>query len=405
MAITKISAESRWKIISSSFILGPNAVVRELIDNSIDGGAKNIYIDIDSKTVGCEYICVRDDGSGIDYEDRPQMCLNHSTSKIKTMSDLSTLTALGFRGEALFLIASLSTEKGSMEVATKTQNDKIGERWYVNKDGSIQNNKRMKSSCNVGTIVTVRKLLGGLRARYLETSSKARKNIEELKYLLNHYSLNRRSIRFYFSLVSLDKNGTVTNKQVQQSLDTKLTKIRALSSLLRLRKPIDMNFKMNENLKINDNVSLEVILPTMHIESDIVNVKKPLRFLSLNNRAMSLQLGLGHSINKLINSVYRSFKMLDPIAWYININCDGKLADINIEPEKNDVLIKDLDLLLEEIKSTLTDYVVAACGISDDRSFNKTKSGSQFNYNENHELLHSRLEEAYTCLLYTSRCV
>lgn len=193
-----------------------------------------------------------------------------------------------------------------MEVATKTQNDKIGERWYVNKDGSIQNNKRMKSSCNVGTIVTVRKLLGGLRARYLETSSKARKNIEELKYLLNHYSLNRRSIRFYFSLVSLDKNGTVTNKQVQQSLDTKLTKIRALSSLLRLRKPIDMNFKMNENLKINDNVSLEVILPTMHIESDIVNVKKPLRFLSLNNRAMSLQLGLGHSINKLINSVYRS---------------------------------------------------------------------------------------------------
>lgn len=86
--------------------------------------------------------------------------------------------------------------------------------------------------------------------------------------------------------------------------------------------------------------------------------------------------------------------MLDPIAWYININCDGKLADINIEPEKNDVLIKDLDLLLEEIKSTLTDYVVAACGISDDRSFNKTKSGSQFNYNENHELLHSRLEEA-----------
>lgn len=103
MAITKISAESRWKIISSSFILGPNAVVRELIDNSIDGGAKNIYIDIDSKTVGCEYICVRDDGSGIDYEDRPQMCLNHSTSKIKTMSDLSTLTALGFRGEASFV--------------------------------------------------------------------------------------------------------------------------------------------------------------------------------------------------------------------------------------------------------------------------------------------------------------
>ncbi|CCD24996.1 mismatch repair protein MLH2 NDAI_0E01800 [Naumovozyma dairenensis CBS 421] len=387
MAIKEISTNSKWKIVSSSFILGPTSVVHELLDNSVDSGATTIYIDVDSKTGGCEYISVKDNGSGVEKDDRSVMCLNHTTSKIENFEDLSNLSSLGFRGEALFMIANLCTDKGSMEIATRTENEPIGEKWFVQKNGSILNDKRYKTSYGTGTTITVRKLLGGLRARYIDMSEKSRKSIDEIKQMINHYSLNYRSIRFCFSLVSLDKNGKITQKQLQQSMDIKLSKVRALSFLLKLRKPIATNFIGFDKLEVNDKVSLEVILPTMRPESDIINVKKPLRFLSLNNRAMSLQLEIGHSINKLLNSLYKSFQMLNPIVWYINLNCDPKLIDFNIEPEKNDALFKDFDFILEQIKACLKEFIMDKLDIGEeeDRSLEfrntkplpETETGSQ----------------------------
>lgn len=121
MTIHQLSPESQWKIVSSSFIYGPVAAVRELLDNSIDSGAKKVFIDVDSTTGGCEYISVKDDGSGVDIIDRPSMCLEHTTSKMSSLGDISILTTLGFRGEALFLLSNLCNQKGSMQVETKLQ--------------------------------------------------------------------------------------------------------------------------------------------------------------------------------------------------------------------------------------------------------------------------------------------
>lgn len=252
MTIQQLSPDSQWKIVSSSFIYGPVAAVRELIDNSIDSGAKNIYVDIDSATGGCDYISVKDDGSGVDTNDRPSMCAHHTTSKISTLGDISILTTLGFRGEALFLLSNLCNQQGSMQVETKTVDDVIGERWLIDGGGAITNGKRYKISCPVGTTVILRKLLGGLRARYLEISSKPRKTFDELTYLINHYSLIHRDIRFFFSLVSLRKNGSVERKQTQDTLDSKISRARSLSLLAKLKKPVPVNFIVEEKLVVDE---------------------------------------------------------------------------------------------------------------------------------------------------------
>lgn len=350
MAIHEIETDSKWKILSSSFIVGPMAAVRELIDNSVDGNAKSIHISIDAKTGGCEYISVRDDGIGIDPTDREKMCLNHTTSKLATIDDLSTVSTLGFRGEALFLLASLSCEVGRMEIRTKCQDEKLGEKWFVYRDGSVKLETRKKIPNPTGTTVTIWNLLGGLKSRYIEHSKRARKTIDELKLLLSHYVLNFKDIRFNLELVSLNKNGSVASSQLQHSIASGLTKIRTLSLISKLRKPSSVNFVVLDDLEITDNIRLELILPTMSPESDVINVKQKIKFLSVNNRAISRSMAFGKAVDKVVNSVYKELGLLEPSVWYLNIICMTQLVDVNIEPEKNDILLYDEENTLKKVK-------------------------------------------------------
>ncbi|SMN18824.1 similar to Saccharomyces cerevisiae YLR035C MLH2 Protein involved in the mismatch repair of certain frameshift intermediates and involved in meiotic recombination [Maudiozyma saulgeensis] len=353
MAIHKIETGSQWKITSGSFIYGPTTAIKELIDNSIDSGAKSIFIDVDSKTGGCDYFSVRDDGVGISEVDRSLLCLNHTTSKITTFDDLQNLSALGFRGEALFMLATLSAEIGSMQIMTRTKDDPIGTKWFVDVNGQVKTDSVSRSSTPPGTTITIRKLLGGLRSRDIEMRSNIRRTLEEIKYMINHYTLDFRNIRFNLSFVSLKKNGTVSTKNLQQSVTTNISKMRALSAILQLRKSVSLNFLEIKSLDINKHISIEMILPRMIINSDVIDYKKTMKFLSVNDRAMSLQLYFGKEVNRTINSIYRDLKLLEPHVWYINFKIDMKIIDINIEPEKNDILLKDNDALLIQIRNCI----------------------------------------------------
>lgn len=366
MPIQKIPDDSKWKIVSSSFIFSPLSAIKELLDNSLDAGSRNIYIDVDSKTGGCDYFSVRDDAPGVAPEDRKSMCLNHTTSKINSMEDLVNCKSLGFRGEALFMLSTLCNQKGSMEISTRCPDEKIGVKWYTDSNGNVKDNKLSKTACLVGTTITVRKLLHGLRARNMTLSSRGRRNVDEIRQLITHYSILYRAVRFHLTLVSLNKNGSIQQRQLQQSLDTKLSRLRLLANLAKLRKDINDNFILCESDRINDHMELNYILPKMNARLNIVNVRKPFKFFCVNNRALSLSLGLGQSVNRLVNKVYRELKLIDPMVWFIEIKCDPKLVDVNIEPEKNDVLITNIDNMLFEVKRLLTDSVCEAHGLKEE---------------------------------------
>ncbi|KAL3239578.1 mismatch repair protein MLH2 [Nakaseomyces bracarensis] len=368
MAIHEIDADSKWKILSSSFIIGPMAAVKELIDNSVDGNAKNIYISIDAKTGGCDYISVRDDGDGVATIDRELMCLNHTTSKITNISDLSSVSTLGFRGEALFLLANLSCEVGRMEIKTKCSDEKLGERWFLNRNGSIKEETKKKVPCPTGTTVTIWNLLGGLKSRYIENSKRARKIIDEFKLLLSHYVLNFETIRFSLELVALNKNGSVASSQLQHSIASRLTKVRTLSLINKLRKPISVNFVQFTDLEITDNIKLEIILPTMSPESDVVNIKHKMKFLSVNNRALSKNLAFGKVFDKMINSIYKELQLFEPNIWYVNIKCATQLVDVNIEPEKNDILFNDEAATLNKMKEIIEMFLRETLNINPENS-------------------------------------
>lgn len=104
--VKKLNADVARKIAAGEVIDRPNAIVRELLDNSIDSGAKSISVEISGG--GIEKIRIVDDGCGMTKEDLQNCARPHATSKISSETDLLNLTTLGFRGEALSSIAAVS---------------------------------------------------------------------------------------------------------------------------------------------------------------------------------------------------------------------------------------------------------------------------------------------------------
>ena len=150
MAIARLDALVAQRIAAGEVIERPASVIRELIDNSVDAGSKEITVALLSG--GIDEIRVLDDGSGIAKEDLPLLCESHATSKIASLEDLYHISSMGFRGEALYSIAAVS----SITIASRGF------------EITVDNGKRgeiLPSTTTEGTLVIVKDLFGELPAR------------------------------------------------------------------------------------------------------------------------------------------------------------------------------------------------------------------------------------------------
>ena len=134
----------------------PASVVKELLENAIDAGAKNITVEI--RSGGVSRIRVTDDGSGIEYDDLPLTILRHATSKISAASDLAQIFTLGFRGEALAATAAVS----KLTIVSKTKDAPLGAR-LMSEAGEILSLE--ETGCADGTTVIVDELFTNVPAR------------------------------------------------------------------------------------------------------------------------------------------------------------------------------------------------------------------------------------------------
>ena len=157
MARINVLPKEIYQLIAAGEVVErPSSVVKEMIENSLDAGAKNITIEI--KNGGSTYIRITDDGCGIERDDVRKVFISHATSKISKKDDLNSIATLGFRGEAMASISAVS----KVELLTKAENEEIGTRYEIAGGEELEFDA---AGCPNGTTIVVRDIFFNTPAR------------------------------------------------------------------------------------------------------------------------------------------------------------------------------------------------------------------------------------------------
>ena len=211
-AIQQIDVSSVHKICSGQVVLDLATAVKELIENSLDAGAKNVEIRL--KEHGRELIEVSDDGSGILESNFEGLALKHHTSKLRQFSDLTVVDTYGFRGEALSSLSALS----NLVITTLNEASPIGYKLEFDHNGKLTLQTPTAREC--GTTVSVSDLFYTLPVRYKEFQRNFKKDFTKMCHIIFAYTLVNPNVRFTCTnIVNKKKTIIVSTKGNQQTLD------------------------------------------------------------------------------------------------------------------------------------------------------------------------------------------
>lgn len=174
------------QIAAGEVVERPASVVKELLENSLDAGATRIEVEIEGS--GTRLIRIIDNGEGMDEDDILLSLERHGTSKIRSEEDLGAISSLGFRGEAIPSIGSVSI----LSITSRTKNSELGYKVEL-KYGKLV--KSHEQGCRVGTILEIRNLFGNTPARkkFLRTARTEQNHIDEI---IKNYSLVAPQVSF-----------------------------------------------------------------------------------------------------------------------------------------------------------------------------------------------------------------
>lgn len=322
-AVRLLDTNTANQIAAGEVVEKPASVVKELVENALDAGADKIEVTIFAG--GTEYIRVTDNGCGMSEADAKMAVLRHATSKLTKAEDLLSLNTLGFRGEALPSIASVS----NFTLLTRPQSEEFATSVHI--DGG-ENTEVTASGGSTGTTVIVENLFFNVPARrkFLKTVSTEGRYISEL---LTRLALSRPDVRF--KLVNNDKEvlSTPGDGDLEHAIKALYGKNVAENLL---------------EVSLNDpkvRVSGFIGKPTL------LKGTRQWQTFFVNGRCIGSKM-----LSKAMDHAYQSQipKSGFPFA-VINITVDTASVDVNVHPQKSEIKFSDDSLIYKAMYKALTD--------------------------------------------------
>lgn len=304
------------KIAAGEVVERPSSVTKELIENSIDANSTQIVIDITDG--GKKQIRITDNGSGILSSEVDKSFLRHATSKIKKLDDLYDLYSLGFRGEALASIASVSR----LEMITKTKEEPIGTKVIL--EGGKEISKEPVGTKN-GTTIIIKDLFFNTPARqkFLKSTHAETINISDL---INKLAIGNTHIQFKY----INNGKLMLNTPGDGKL---LSVIRSIYGKEIVENLIEIDEK-GECCSISGYIG----------NNNIYRSNKNLQHIYINNRFVKSKI--------ILDAINEAYKSIIPInkhsVCFLNIDINPSKIDVNIHPTKMEIKFEnDKDLYIE----------------------------------------------------------
>ena len=319
------------KIAAGEVIEGPAAVVKELVENAIDADANSVTVEV--KDGGTSLIRVTDNGKGIGSDDIKTAFLPHATSKIKTADDLTLVSSLGFRGEALASIAAVS----EVEVLTKTADEISGIRYVIN-GGKEEANEPIGTP--EGTTFVVRNIFYNTPARkkFLKTPATEGRYVGEV---MEHMAVSHPEIAFKFILNGQVKLQTMGNGSLKDVLFYIYGK-ETTANIIPVNNP-DADGELVNGLSVRGYIG----------KPSLTRGNKEYENYFINGRFIKNKV-----ITRAIEDAYKSFLMQHRFPFTcLLISVDNSLVDVNVHPAKLEVRFSDTEsiyrLIFHEVDNAL----------------------------------------------------
>ena len=328
------------KIAAGEVVERPASVVRELLDNSVDSGARHVRVEI--RGGGRELIRVIDDGCGVMRDDMPRAFLRHATSKILTADDLWTVRTLGFRGEALYSIAAVSR----LSFVSRPPGEQAGYELVLEGGRPTAEGQR---GAPPGSIVTVRDLFFNLPAR-LKFLKSAQAEGAHITALVQTYALAHPGVTF-----SLTNEGRLTF-QSPGSGDLRAAAMSVYGpEAARALLPVGLEPDEDEDWEAISNEGVLVygyVAPPSMSRSN----RQAMHFF-VNGRAVQSRM-----LTYAVEEAYHTLLMVGrrPLC-IINVLVEHTLVDVNVHPAKAEVKFRDeramFSAVQRAVRSALTAHV------------------------------------------------
>ncbi|WP_178129785.1 MULTISPECIES: DNA mismatch repair endonuclease MutL [unclassified Pseudomonas] len=313
------------QIAAGEVVERPASVIKELLENSLDSGAKRI--DVDVEQAGVKLLRVRDDGSGISADDLPLALARHATSKIRDLEDLERVMSLGFRGEALASISSVAR----LTLTSRTRD--ADQAWQVETEGRDMDARVQPAAHPVGTSVEVRDLFFNTPAR--RKFLKAEKTeFDHLQEVIKRLALARFDVAFH-----LRHNGkSILSLHEAHDDAARARRVAAVCGAGFLEQALPIEVERN-GLHLWGWVGL----PTFS------RSQADLQYFYVNGRAVRDKL-VAHAVRQAYRDVL--FNGRHP-TFVLFFEVDPAVVDVNVHPTKHEVRFRDGRMVHDFLYGTL----------------------------------------------------